>query len=200
MNSSVPSVAQCLEFMERYRMLDNIRAHSLQVARVALVLTEGLREAGRAISLPRKDIVLAGALLHDIAKTRCLKKRCRHDLEGETICIELGYPEIGRIVREHVILENFEIQHYLKGIFDPKEIVYYADKRVRHDEVVSLDSRLAYIIERYGNGDPEREKFIRRNFNQCREFERYLFVFLDFTPSGVAERVQKGVFDFSLSS
>ncbi len=196
MSIPVPSVDQCLEFMERYRMLDNIRAHSLQVARVALVLTDGLREAGRALPLPEKDIVLAGALLHDIAKTRCLKRKCRHDLEGEAICTELGYREIGRIVREHVILENFSVEHYLKGIFQPREIVYYADKRVRHDEIVSLDSRLAYIIERYGNGDPEREKYIRRNFNQCRELEHYLFVFLDFTPNGVEKRVRKRDFDF----
>ena len=196
MSIPVPTVDQCLEFMERYRMLDNIRAHSLQVARVALVLVKGLRKAGRAISPPQKDIVLAGALLHDIAKTRCLKKRCRHDLEGETICIELGYPEIGRIVREHVILEKFAVQHYLKGIFNPGEIVYYADKRVRHDEVVSLDSRLEYIIERYGNNDPERKKSIRKNFNQCREFEKYLFVFLDFRPDEVEEYVRKEVVEF----
>ena len=197
MNSSVPSVAQCLEFMERYRMLDNIRAHSLQVARVAIILTDGLEEAGRAVELPRKDMVLAGALLHDIAKTRCLKENCRHDVEGEAICIELGYPEIGEIVREHVTLRNFAVQNYIKGIFGPKEIVYYADKRVRHDEIVSLDSRLAYILKRYGNGEPEREKLIRKNFSKCHELEHYLFAFLDFPPDQVANRVQKKTFDFS---
>jgi putative nucleotidyltransferase with HDIG domain len=191
-----PSADRCLEFFRRYRMLDNIRAHSLQVARVAMTLTDGLEKAARTVQLPRKDLVLAGALLHDIAKTRCLKGNCRHDLEGEAICIELGYPQIGQIVREHVILENFEAQHYLKGIFGPKEIVYYADKRVRHDEVVSLDRRLAYIIERYGNGEPEREKFIRDNFSLCREFEQYLFAFLDFSPDQVATRVRKKILNF----
>ncbi|WP_457577685.1 HD domain-containing protein [Desulfomarina sp.] len=197
MSIPVPSADQCLEFMERYRMLDNIRAHSLQVARVALVLEDGLKKNGKARPLPPKDMILAGALLHDIAKTRCLKGKCRHDLEGEIICIELGYPEIGEIVREHVILENFAAAHYQKGIFGPKEIVYYADKRVRHDEIVSLDSRLTYIIKRYGNGEPEREKFIRRNFSLCLEFEKYLFTFLDFPPEQIAKRVQEEIFEFS---
>jgi len=56
---------------------------------------------------------------------------------------------------------------------------------VRHDEIVSLNSRLDYIIERYGNNNPERERYIRLNFQQAQEFEIYLFNFLDFTADQV---------------
>jgi len=30
-----------------------------------------------------------------------------------------------------------------------KEIIYYSDKRVNHNEVVTLEKRLEYLIDRY---------------------------------------------------
>jgi len=182
MTPPAPTVNQCLDFIDRYEMLDNIRAHSFKVARVAELLIDGLAGAGMAISpMPERDFVIAGALLHDIAKTECIKTGCLHAERGEQICRTLGFPEIGGIVKEHVILKKFTAELYQQGIFGAKELVFYADKRVRHDEIVSLDSRLDYIIERYGNNDPKRERYIRLNFQQAQKFEIYLFNFLDFT-------------------
>lgn len=192
---AIPSINQCLDFIEHFKMLDNIRAHSFKVARVAELLVDGLAEAGRsAAPRPSKELVIAGALLHDIAKTECLNGKCRHDVLGQEICASLGFPEIGEIVKEHVILKEFTGALYQKGHFRAKEIVYYADKRVRHDEVVSLESRLQYIIDRYGNKDPKREDYIRMNFKQCQDLEIYLFTFLDFTPEQVAPLISKELF------
>jgi hypothetical protein len=81
---------------------------------------------------------------------------------------------------------DFSTDRYRQGIFLAKEIVYYADKRVRHDTVVSLDERLAYIMERYGNNDPERHQRIQENFHRCRILEQYLFAYLDFSTEGLA--------------
>ncbi|MBW1637442.1 MAG: HD domain-containing protein [Deltaproteobacteria bacterium] len=167
-------------------MLDNIRAHSFKVGRVAELIIDGLKKAEKTTSsLPARDFVIAGALLHDIAKTECIKTGCLHADRGDEICRDLGYPEIGEIVREHVILKEFTAKLYQQGLFGAKELVYYADKRVRHDEIVSLDSRLDYIIERYGNSDPKREHYIRLNFQQAQELEVYLFNFLDFSADQV---------------
>lgn len=186
MTVPVPSINQCLNYIDRHGMLDNIRAHSFKVARVAELLVDGLSKAdGSASSQPPRELVIAGALLHDIAKTECLNGKCRHDTLGRDICTALGFPEIGEIVKEHVILEEFPEKLYQRGFFGAKEIVYYADKRVLHDEIVSIEDRLEYIIDRYGNGDPQREQHIRLNFQQCKDLEVYLFTFLDFTPEQV---------------
>ena len=186
----IPSISQCLEFIDRYEMLDNIRDHSIMVARVAGSLAHGLRQGGRAAApLPDPAEVTAGALLHDIAKTMCLKASCNHAETGRQICIDLGYPEIGEIVAEHVVLRIFAADRYSRGLFGAKELVYYADKRVLHDRMVPLSSRLDYILERYGEGDPVRQGYIRLNFQRTLDLEQLLFRFLDFTPENVVPRM-----------
>ena len=46
-----------------------------------------------------------------------------------------------------------------------EKIVYYADKRVNHDKIVSLDERFDYLLKRYGI-----EKGIRCTILKCRPF------------------------------
>lgn len=169
-------------------MLGNIRDHSFMVARVAKALVDGLVRSN-ALSTPASNEVIAGALLHDIAKTRCLQNNGHHAKDGQSICNELGYPHIGEIVLEHVVLKDFNEDLYKEGEFGAKELVYYADKRVRHDEVVTLQDRLDYIIERYGNGDRTKEEFIVRNFSVTFKFEKLLFAHLDFEPEYVIEQL-----------
>lgn len=162
--------------MDEYGMLDNIRAHSQVVARVSHVLLKALADSSnKNTPLPPEDLVLAGALLHDIAKTPCLEKQCDHARHGRDICLQLGFPEIAEIVQEHVILTDFSPSRYETGHFLAKELVFYADKRVRHEEIVSLEERLEYILERYGNNDPKRHRLIRINFAKCQQLETFLF-------------------------
>jgi len=193
MTIATPSRATCLALMEQYGMLDNIRQHSLLVARVAETLVRNLDvPAAETSAADSIDVVLAGALLHDIAKTRCLDGSCRHAEEGQLICEQHGYPEIGRIVGEHVILSSFTPDRYRDGIFPAREIVYYADKRVRHDRIVSLQDRLDYIIERYSDRNPLIEQRIKDNFLTCLELEEYLFSFLPFPADRLADHVPVG--------
>lgn len=190
MGQTIPSIAQCLALMDRYGMFDNIRAHSLTVARVAESLLAGMAATrGEGPELPDRALVLAGALLHDIAKTICLGNECDHARKGRDICVELGYPGIGEIVREHVMLKDFSVERYAGGIFFAKEIVYYADKRVRHDSVVSLDERMAYIMERYGNNDQQRHHNIQENFQRCRTLEHHLFSRINFSTDELTDKI-----------
>lgn len=176
-------------------MLDNIRAHSFVVARVAEALVDGLHRSGKSPGpLPDKEEVIVGALLHDIAKTLCINTDCRHAEVGRQICLELGYPELSEIVAEHVVLKIFAADRYVRGVFGTKEMVFYADKRVRHDQVVSLDGRLEYILERYGDNNPVKEQLIRHNFNKTIDLEKYLFRFLDFSPMELTLQISRAKF------
>ena len=181
--------------MEEYGMLDNIRAHSIMVARVAHVLLSTLSGSTTVNgSLPPENLVMAGALLHDIAKTPCLENSCDHARQGRDICLQLGYPEVAEVVREHVILKQFSPDRYNKGCFLAKELVYYADKRVRHDEIVSLEERLEYILDRYGNNDPERHSLIMENFMKCQELETFLFRSADMEKESLQGAVDESDF------
>jgi uncharacterized protein len=166
--------------MDEFAMLDNIRDHSIVVAQVSGVLLSGMEITED--TQPPRDLVIAGALLHDIAKTQCIKERCDHSKLGCAICVDLGYPEIGEIVQEHVILADFPVERFRQGIFLAKEIVHYADKRVLHNQVVSLDTRLEYIIKRYGDNDVSRHTLIRKNFRRCQDLEDFLFAHIRYTP------------------
>lgn len=185
MSNPIPDIDQCLRLMDDFTMWENIRRHSFMVARVAELLHRGLQDSAHSAEMPDRDLVIAGALLHDIAKTKCLQEDCQHAEVGAAICNELGYPQIAEIVSNHVILSRFRQERYAAGNFTAADIVFYADKRVRHDEVVTLDARLEYILGKYGDNSPLQEAFIVKNFNKCRDLEEYLFFYLDFSPADI---------------
>jgi uncharacterized protein len=177
---TIPGVNECLDLMEQYHMLPNIKDHSIVVTEVAGVITNGLIAAGYDLSL---ETVIAGALLHDIGKTACLDNDDDHAARGLEICLAHNLETIADIVAEHVILKNYAPQNG----FAEKEIVYYADKRVNHDKVVSLEERLDYILERYGMNNEVRCRAIKRNYARCQDLEKRMFSFLTFDPADISE-------------
>lgn len=186
----IPGIPACIALMEQYEMLPNIRRHSLLVAKIAELLAYRLGKALPEGQVPNPDLCVNGALLHDIAKTPCLKKGCDHAATGAEICRKHGYPEIADIVASHVLLQDFSPERYKKGIFPTQEIVYYADKRVRHDSIVSLADRLEYILENYGGNDERVQRGIQDNFRKCGILEDFLFHFLDFSPERLCSAVE----------
>ena len=71
-----------------------------------------------------------------------------------------------------------------------KDIIYYADKRVNHDEVVSLEKRLEYLIERYAKNQKTLHESIRQNFELCRKVENKLFSMLSFGPEDLYDMIR----------
>jgi len=159
----IPSQKECDELMAKYCMLPNIIAHSRQVMRVALMITDNLKNG---VSINR-DLVMGAALLHDITKTRSLETREPHDQSGGELLRELGFARIGEIVKQHVILLDFNPQERL----EEREIINYADKRVMHDRIVSLAERLEDLIQRYGTTE-EIKNLIRQNESQVFAVEK----------------------------
>jgi hypothetical protein len=64
------------------------------------------------------------------------------------------------------------------------EILNYADKRVLHDEVVSLDRRRDYILERYGKL-PEDQERIRWLWKKTLDLENKIFSDLTIVPEDI---------------
>ena len=188
-NSSAPTIKTCLRLLNRYAILSNIREHSFIVARVAETLNKTLATYLPNENLPDPDILIAGALLHDIAKSRCIKSGCDHVREGVRICLEHGYPEIAKIVGEHTRLTDVDEKRWQDGTFLAEELVFYADKRVLHTSIVDLDMRLPYILKRYGNNDPIRHQRINATFAVCRTLEKWICHHTGRSPSKLLQEV-----------
>lgn len=155
--------------MAKYAMLPNIVEHSMQVMRVSLAIIDNLKSG---VSVNR-DLVAAAALLHDITKTRSFITKERHDASGAELLRELGFAHIAEIVEQHVIIHNLNLQ----GTLEEREIVYYADKRVLHDTIVTIDERVNDIIRRYGTAE-EIRNLILHNRSQVLIVERKIASFM----------------------
>jgi putative nucleotidyltransferase with HDIG domain len=146
---SIPSESECLEIMEKYKMLPNIIEHSIQVKNVSIAIANNLIDK----SSINMELICAGALLHDIAKTITLKSGERfHDKIGANIIMELGYPQVAEICANHVYLDSFNPN----GNIEEREIVHYSDKRVKHSKIVSLEERFEDLLVRYGSTEKSR--------------------------------------------
>lgn len=174
---NLPSREQCLSLLEKYGVPGHIARHSLAVERVAVFLAKKFNEAGIPVDAM---LVSRAAVLHDIDKLETLKEGFGH-LHGKLsreILEKEGFPEIGKIVEAHHLERILE-----KSPFDcwEEKIVLYADKRVNHDKIVSLDERFDYLLKRYGA-----EKGIRTTIMKCRlpaeRLEKEIFSKINITP------------------
>jgi HD superfamily phosphodiesterase len=91
-----------------------------------------------------------GALLHDICKMDSIRTGQDHARMGGRLLDILDCPELASIVRQHVNLESDELNEAM--------IVNYADKRVMHEEVVSLSRRYVDLMDRYGKDEKRQER------------------------------------------
>ncbi len=176
-----PDYNSCCELLHKYDVPEHIIEHSRQVALISLCLGEGLAVQGIDFN---RDLLLSAGLLHDIAKMASIENGRDHAVMGAEWLVLEGLPEIAEIVRNHVRLET-----NLDGPLVAKEIIYYADKRVRHVEIVSVAERLLDLRSRYGTNSSS-----LTNLDKLKDLtlgvEKKIFKNLDFSPEEVLQRCQ----------
>jgi uncharacterized protein len=177
-SAKYPTLSECLDLMTTYRMLPNIREHSERVRDVALMVAGHLAAAGVALDL---GLIEAGALLHDIAKTATFHNGGEHARLGAQWLVDLGYPAVAEIVREHVWLSRSPSE---PGPLREVEIVNYADKRILHNQVVTLPRRFADLRRRYGR-TPEIIQRISSNEKRSMVLENKIFAGLTIFPDDI---------------
>lgn len=172
----IASRAECLELLRRFNMPDHIVRHSLLVTKLALFLAAGLNNNGSRLDL---RLIEAGALLHDIGKMPSLQTGENHALVGAGMLDGLVDPSVARIVGEHISLDISQVD----GPVTESLLVNYSDKRVRHDQVVSVEDRYDDLIARYAKS-PSHEELLRRKLDLYRELEHTIFSHLPIAPVG----------------
>jgi uncharacterized protein len=130
-------------------------------------------------------LLRASCLLHDIGKYPCiLDGSGYHDVRGEQIMLEEGHPQVARIIVQHVILRVSR-----EDPVREEHVLYYSDKRVVHDEIVSLEKRFVYLEETYGR-NPEALHGLSRMKDETLWLEEQIFALVDFEPRDVVDLVR----------
>ena len=142
--TKIPTREECLKILQDSNVPSNIIAHSKQVCNVALKIADLLERKGIKIN---RNLVQAGALLHDVKKL----SPNDHVIEGFELIKSLGYPEVAEVLKKHG-LYHLDKEEFLPKTWEEK-IVFYADKRVKNDGVVSVEERFEYIKQRYKKED-----------------------------------------------
>ena len=182
----IPTKEECFRLMKKHNMFEHIMHHSLLVTKVALYISDELNKAGESLDLSK---VQAGALLHDITKTISIKTGDDHSRTGSRLMEDLGFKCISEIVRQHVRID---------GVTDPFkvseiEVVNYSDKRVKHDQVVSLKERFDDLKKRYGINN-NRLYLIGLSEQSTSALEKKIFSRLKITPDALlAIKVEKNL-------
>jgi uncharacterized protein len=169
--------------MKQYGMLENIIDHSIEVANVALYLSTELNKRGQRIDIL---LVEAASLLHDLTKTDSFKTREDHARTGSRLLKEMGYEDVGEVVAQHIWLSHDVDPFWVSE----EEVVNYADKRVMHDRIVSLEERFKDLRDRYGR-DQKSMDYLGRMEMAIKEIENKIFLILQINPNDLQNLPRK---------
>ena len=154
----------------RYRTSygQNVLQHSIEVSHIAGLMAA---ELGADVQAAKR-----AGLLHDIAKSYTVQFGGSHAQIGASWVIDsTGSHKVAQAVYHHV-----EWPWPLpEDLIHPVFFVIYADKRARHDEMVSLDERYEDLLVRYGKSEHSRAA-IHRGWEHSKTIERVLSAQLEF--------------------
>lgn len=156
--------------MKKKEMPYHIFVHSMSVRRLAVVIALHACKRGYDISMP---VVDRAAILHDICKIDSIRSGGDHALMGEQLLREYGYPLVADVVGQHVRLKTMQLNEAM--------IVNYADKRVMHKTIVSLDKRFVDLMHRYGTCDEAQDRILWHYYNSLK-IQDLLVSCLDIDP------------------
>lgn len=148
----IPSEEQCLKILKDNKTPSNVIEHSKAVCKFALELVDKLEKRGIEIN---KELLIAASLLHDIQRVED-----DHIVEGVNLLNKLGFREIAEIIKKHGLAHIHKEENKPKTM--EEKIVFYADKRIKGREIVSLKERFEYIEKKYNKEVENEFKFTKK--------------------------------------
>lgn len=136
----IPAKEECMRILEENNVPQNVVRHSLMVAEFSLEIANKLKSRGINVNI---ELLHAAALLHDIARG----KQGDHAIIGAEMLKSMGHPEVAEVARTHGLYHIPEIAP--KTV--EQKILFYADKRVLEDRIVSVDERFDDYRKRYAD-------------------------------------------------
>ncbi len=161
-NCELPTRDECVALLAEYYVPSHIIRHSEASAKVAVFLARRLREAGHDVNV---ELVDRACVLHDLlracdfklkdfsrfeepvseeAKSLWRRFKEKYDGQGHEYAaydvLKERWPELALTIRRHKYIALLDEDD--KPRTWEEKIVYYADKRAMHDQIVPLQQRL----------------------------------------------------------
>jgi len=175
---SIPTEGECEAVCSRLKVSEQVIAHSRLVAELARTLAAFLNCTGLALDLP---LIIAAGRLHDIARGQP-----DHAGAGSKLIARMGYPRVGAVVAKHM-----DIQFHGPSV-DEADLIYFADKCVEEDRLVSVEERFERSMSRYA-GRPDILKKIIRRFEDAKNIGRRIEALLGCPVDNIVRRCERSI-------
>lgn len=187
---AIPSLDQINAWREEYALPHPIIRHCDAVAQTAVRFGEELCRRGQIVRL---GALRAAAAVHDLLRfvdfhrgaahiekeinpqhaqkweeVKAQYPNLRHEAAVAQFLTGKGFPELAEIVRVHGLTLAASSRVTVE-----QRLLYYADKRVKIDEIVTLEERLRDFTERYSHLGKLRESDAW--YEEARKMEKELF-------------------------
>lgn len=137
---SVPTLDECRQILREIGVGEQVKGHCRLVTVIAKELTDWLNKAGAGLD---KDLILAAALLHDMAFDE------PNAQAGAGLLESMGYPLLAAVVGAQMDIEADQSHPLTEA-----EVVFLSDKMVKGGYIVSVKDRFAAALDKY-KGDPQ---------------------------------------------
>ncbi len=146
MSSLLPTREQAIGILQENNCPRQVINHCLAVAEIAVELANQLKGKGQQINV---ELVLAGALLHDLGRSK--SQTVNHSLVGAQIAQEIGLPAtVVNIIKRHVgagiTSSEAEVMGWPVDVYVPQtleeKVVAYADKLIGNSKRVPIEKEI----------------------------------------------------------
>ena len=182
---SIPTEEECDAVCSGLKVSWQVTAHSRVVAELARTLAVLLNRAGLALGLP---LIVAAGRLHDIARGQP-----DHAGAGARLIAEMGYPRVGAVVAKHM-----DIQSHGPSV-DEADLIYFADKCVEEDRLVSLEERFERSMSRYADRPHILKKIVSR-FDEAKNIGKRIEALLGQPVGDIVRRFERSIRAASMDS
>ena len=146
MSSGLPSREQAIKILREHKCSPQVVSHCLAVADLAVETARKFEAKGIKINI---ELVLAGALLHDLGRSK--NHTVDHALVGAQIAQSVGLPEsVINIIKRHVgagiTAEEAKYLGWPKDSYIPQtleeKVVSYADKLIDQSKIIPIETEI----------------------------------------------------------
>ncbi|MEK0322535.1 MAG: HDIG domain-containing protein [Nitrosopumilus sp.] len=151
-NIHIPTKEECLDILNKNKTPSNVIDHCKAVCRVAEEVSDKLIAKGMKVN---KDLVVAAALLHDIER-----EKDNHTIAGVKLLKSMGFPEVAEVMGKHSLHEIEKEKN--RPLRIEEKIMFYADKRIKGNKIVSVMERIEDLKKRYNKDFSKEFEFAKK--------------------------------------